>query len=179
MPDVMWSNVTVRNNLLTSLEYGPTKVGGDFICSNNYLKSLEFGPTSVGRHYFCSLNNLKTLVGAPSETFGDFSCSQNHLTSLEGVPMIIRGNLTANKNNLTSLKGIHKQIKQIDGSAFFEYNPIRSHVLGLLKIKNLIRVYLTGDEIEDIVNKYLKGDKDIFACQEELIEAGYPEFAQL
>lgn len=34
-------------------------------------------------------------------------------------------------------------------------------------------------DVQNIINKHLKGDRDVFACQEELIEAGYDEFAQL
>jgi hypothetical protein len=48
-----------------------------------------------------------------------------------------------------------------------------------LKIDGLTQVLLDNKPVQKIINKYLKGDRDIFACQEVLIEAGFPEFAQL
>jgi hypothetical protein len=66
-------------------------------------------------------------------------------------------------------------------------------VLGLLLIKNLSSVtfnqYKSGselnkklDKVNDIINKYLpntRGNDAVFDCQEELIEAGFEEYAQL
>ncbi len=101
------------------------------------------------------------------------------LDSLEGAPSSIGGNLYCSINNFTSLHNIHKIIKHIGGHADFRYNPITSHVLGLLLIDGLLFVMLGNEKVEDIINKHLEGDRDVFACQEELIEAGYEEFAQL
>jgi hypothetical protein len=101
------------------------------------------------------------------------------LDSLEGAPSSIGGNLYCSNNNFTSLHNIHKIIKHIGGHADFRYNPITSHVLGLLLIDGLLFVMLGNEKVEDIINKHLEGDRDVFACQEELIEAGYEEFAQL
>ena len=101
------------------------------------------------------------------------------LDSLEGVPSSIGINLYCSNNNFTSLHNIHKKIKYIGGLASFNKCPITSHVLGLLLIDGLQQVYLDTNGVEDIINKHLKGDRDVFACQEELIEAGFDEFAQL
>ena len=101
------------------------------------------------------------------------------LDSLEGAPSSIGGNLYCSNNNFTSLHNIHKKIKYIGGFASFNECPITTHVLGLLLIDGLQQVYLNTNGVEDIINKHLKGDRDVFACQEELIEAGYEEFAQL
>ena len=60
----------------------------------------------------------------------------------------------------------------------FTNNPIESHVLGLLKIKGLQEVRLDDIQLTKIINKYLPLG-DLLDCQEELIEAGYEEFAQL
>jgi hypothetical protein len=73
---------------------------------------------------------------------------------------------------------------------------IESHVLGLLKIEGLrCAVFSVSDRISDgasskyqshkfhkldeIINRHLLTGKDIFACQEELIEAGFEEYAKL
>ena len=65
------------------------------------------------------------------------------------------------------------------GKADFEKNPITSCVLGLLLIDGLRGVWFDNGKLEIIMNKHLAGDRDVFACQEELIEAGFDEYAQL
>jgi hypothetical protein len=57
-------------------------------------------------------------------------------------------------------------------------NPILSNVLGLLKIEGLMVVYLLNKEVQAIINKYLPMG-DIFKCQEELIEAGFEDYAKI
>jgi hypothetical protein len=136
-------------------------------------------PEHYPGNFFCSRKNLTSLKGAPSSVGGDFDCYNNVLTSLEGGPSFIGGNFYCYKNNLTSLHNIYKQIKHIGGFATFNYNPIKSHVLGLLLIEGLTSVRFDNLEVTNIINKHLKGDRDVFACQEELIEAGLEDFAQL
>lgn len=126
----------------------------------------------------CANLRLTSLKGSPESAKG-YYCFNNELTSLEGIPSVILGNLLANKNKLTSLQGIHKQIKHITGTANFEDNPIKSHVLGLLKINGLTRVWLDNKTLQWILNKHLANNRDIFACQEELIEEGLETFAKL
>ena len=129
----------------------------------------------------CSRNELYTLglENIPSRISGYFYCSVNKLTSLEGAPSSIGGDLDCFSNCLSSLHNIHKQIKHIGGYADFRKNPITSCVLGLLLINGLTDIFLDNKNVQSIINKHLKGDRDIFACQEELIENGFDEYAQL
>ena len=136
-------------------------------------------PMHFNGHFSCSNKKLTSLKGAPSSVSGYFSCYSNNLTSLEGAPSSVGGHFVCSRNKLTSLHNIHKQIKHIGLYAYFECNPITSCVLGLLLIDGLEKVYLDTNGVEDIINKHLKGERDVFACQEELIEAGFDEFAQL
>ena len=152
---------------------------GSFYCSHNKLESLKGAPSYIGGGFYSNNCSLKTLEGAPRKVEEDFSCFNNDISSLEGAPEFIGGHFNCHTNNLTSLHNIHKQIKHIGGHVSFENNPIKSHVLGLLLIDGLQLVFLDIEEVEKILNKHLKGDRDIFACQEELIEAGFDEYAQL
>ena len=136
-------------------------------------------PMHFNGHFSCSNKKLTSLKGAPSSVSGYFSCYSNNLTSLEGAPSSVGGHFVCSRNKLTSLHNIHKQIKHIGLNANFEFNPITSCVLGLLLIDGLKTVYLGNTKVQDILNKHIKGDKDIFACQEELIENGFDEFAKL
>jgi Leucine-rich repeat (LRR) protein len=171
-------NFNCFNNKLTSLTGAPASVGGDFYCSSNQLTSLTGAPTSVTGYFYCFGNQLTSLTGAPTTVTGGFNCYNNQLTSLTGAPTTVGGHFDCSSNQLTSLKDIHKQIKSIGETLYLSGNPIKTHVLGLLKIKRLKSVELDNKEVEKILNKYLP-EGDLLDCQEELIEAGLDEFAQL
>ena len=133
--------------------------GGDFNCSDTRLTSLKGAPSHADGYFYCSDNRLVSLVGAPSHVDGSFSCSVN---------------------KLTSLKDVHKHITEIKGKFYAVGNPITSHVLGLLLIKGATRVYLDNKQVEEILNRHLgEGRAGMLMAQEELIEAGLEEFAQL
>ena len=137
--------------------------------------------------FVCSECNLTSLKGSPEEIKGDFDCSgNNNLTSLEFGPKIVNGDYLCNGCNLTSLHNIHKYTQQISNKFFCGGNPIKSHILGLLLIKDLMEVACYEDDImyepAQIINKYLEqpmSKQRMFDCQEELIQAGFKEYAQL
>ena len=177
-PSVVKGNFSCFNNNLTSLQGAPSAVKGGFYCSYNNLTSLEGAPSAVKGNFNCAANNLTSLEGAPSVVNNDFSCDNNKLTSLEGAPSVVNNDFYCFSNNLTSLAGIHKIIKEIHGCANFESNPIKSSVLGLMRIKGLTRVFLDNKQVMYILNKYLAGDRDIIKCQSELLDAGLEEYAK-
>ena len=111
---------------------------------------------------------------------GIFYCAHNKLTSLDGTPSHVNGNFDCSYNKLTSLKDVHKHITEIKGEFYAIKNPIESHVLGLLLIKGVTEVRLDNKQVEEILNRHLgKGRAGMLMAQEELIEAGLEEFAQL
>lgn len=180
-PPTVKNNFHCNHNNLTSLVGGPTKVGGVYDAAHNQLTSLEGAPEEVNE-FNCANNQLKTLQGAPKKVGYDFFFGFNPLTSLEGSPIEVIGRYSCYHNKLlTNLKGIHKHIKTIKGTATFEGCPLTSHVLGLMKIEGLQRVEFNNalDGVEKIINKHLKGERNIFDCQAELEDAGFEEFAQL
>ena len=154
--------------------------GGSFNCSHNELTSLEGAPSHVNGNFDCSVNLLTSLEGAPSHVGGYFSCSVNNLTSLDGAPSHAGGSFYCAFNELTSLKDVHKHIAEIKGEFCAVANPINSHVLGLLLIKGVTKVQLDNKQVEEILNRHFgKGRVGMLMAQEELIEAGLEEFAQL
>ena len=66
--------------------------------------------------------------------------------------------------------------------------PIKSHILGVLLIRGVTELQISKAEDDNdlieavkIINKWLKepiSKKRLLDCQEEMIEAGYEEFAQ-
>ena len=166
-------------NQLTSLEGGPKEVDGNFACYDNKLTSLKGGPKEVDGNFSCFNNKLTSLIGSPQKVGADFICASNKLTSLEGCPQKVVGDFYCSENQLTNLKDIHKHIKFINGFANFYSNPIESHVVGLLLIDGLEHVYLDNEQVRDIINKHLNVGRDVFECIDELLEAGFPEFAKI
>lgn len=185
-------NFYCSGNELTSLEGAPREVDGNFGCINNNLVNLKGGPDVVKGNYRCGDNKLTSLEGAPRTIEqGYFSCADNkrgNLTSLVHAPEMIDGHFNCNGNKITSLKDIHKIIKVMDGNFMAEENPIESHVLGVLLIKGCIGIKLSNSPVEKILNKYLgavreadksRAHKDLIACQSELLDAGFDDYAQL
>ena len=124
--------------------------------------------------------NLTSLKGAPQEVGGSFYCYNNQLTSLEGAPQKVNGDFSCYDNPIKSLKGIGKTyMKEINGFINLDHCPIESHMLGLLKVKGLTFIKFNQNrKVEEIINKHLK-TRDLLACQDELIENGLEEYAQL
>jgi hypothetical protein len=131
---------------------------GDFKCYNKHLTSLE---------------------GCPQIIKGDFICYNNKLQSLQYCPQIVEGNFTCSYNKLPSLQNIHKYCNQIDGNLWVDINPIKSHVLGVMLIENITRVVFDNKQVQKIINTHLKTDRDVYLCQDNLIKAGFAEYAQL
>ncbi len=154
-----------------------------FACKNMQLTSLKGSPKEIlGGQFACSFNKLTSLKYSPEQVQLYFECSNNKLTSIEFVPKIIGSYLDCENNQITSLKNIHKYIDKMDGSLYFDRNPIKSHVLGVLLVNGCSFIELSNTKIQEILNKYLrqnKGREALYDCQEELINAGFEEYAQL
>ena len=62
-----------------------------------------------------------------------------------------------------------------------EKNPIKSAVLGVLLIKGLKKIEIDNQNVQNILNKHLpsKGMASVLDAQEELVDAGLEDFAEL
>lgn len=175
------------HNQLTSLDGCPRRIDDAFVCYGNKILSLVGGPEFVGGKYLCGDNALTTLKGAPGVINDSFVCALNKLRSLAGGPSIVHGLYRCSRNKIKSFKDVHKHVKEINGGFVAYDNPIESHVLGLLLISGLKRIILADDDyvgdltlVEEILNRHLgKGRVGMLQAQEELMEAGLEEFAQL
>jgi hypothetical protein len=162
-----------RNDKLTSLEGAPQKIDGDFICDSN--------------------KNITSLKGMPQEGVREIHSVGCSLTSFEGCPKKVERGVFATGNPIKNLKNIHKIFDAINGEMELP-DSIESNILGLLKIKNLRKIsFFAGEkspiktsketktEISNIINKYLPNptSAQIIDCQNELIEAGFEEYAEL
>jgi hypothetical protein len=185
----------VKEKNLIGLFIKARGLGGDVMSHPQNFDKITI--ETPQKHWYVAFNcdklELTSLKGSPATTVSYFSCSENKLTSLEYATPVVNGDFYCDKNLLTSLKDIHKICKQIDGNFVAASNPIKSHVLGLLLIKNLNGVTFSTlsalsdtdeilEDVEDILNKYLpnkNGNKNVLACQNELLDRGFDEYAQL
>ena len=119
-------NLSMKN--LTKLPIKFNKVIGSFYCSyNNQLTSLEYGPIKVGGDFHCHDNKLTSLKGSPKEVGKDFSCYNNQLTSLEYGPIKVGGSFYC-INNIEPyiepfvINYINNNVAKIDSTRYKKVN---------------------------------------------------------
>jgi len=177
--------LSVSFNVLESLEYSPKEVF-IFSCSSNILTSLVGCPQIVHNNFYATNNKLTSLVGLPEKMKGELSLRGNKINSLKGIPKLLTA-LDLFDNQITNLKDIHKMLPRLVENNFlsvfnFAKNPLTSHILGLLLIEGHFEVILPDHlgNAQDIVNRHLLSKRrDVFECQQELIDAGFKELAKL
>ena len=174
-----------ENYQLTSLEGVPSHIKGDFdmaFCKK--LTSFEHGPEKVDGGVNATWSGLTSLKGCPKIINRHFDCDSCKITEIDDTPEHISEDWNLANNQITSLKGIEK-LTRCDGSIYLSGNPIRSSVLGLLKIQNLTNVYFSPSDPEpmiqalNIIKKHLgKGRAGMIDAQQELMDNGLDEFAE-
>lgn len=174
-------NVKLVDKSATSLSGAPRVVKGDFNFSYSRVEKFDGWPEDVSGNLSCNSSRLTSLVGSPKRVGGTFNCSDNQLTSLRYGPGWIYHYLNACSNPITDLKDVNKHIHFVGREIWLAECPIKSHVLGVLLIDGLQKILLDDQTVEEILNKYLpsKGIESALLAQEELIQAGLEEFAQL
>jgi hypothetical protein len=148
----------------------------------------KYDLTEMTENVYVSARGLTSLtqISFAERLEGNLFCERNKLVNLEGCPPYIGGSLSVINNPISSLTGVHRIVRHVS-NIWLPYS-IQSSILGLLKIEGLHRV-IAGGEMSPggdrfdlairLINKHLRGDRDILACQEELIDNGLEEFAQL
>ena len=157
-------------------KYKGKRYEGHFSVADMNLESLNGCPSEVVGQFVCANNKLTNLIGGPTEV-KFINAYGNNLTSLSGAPSIIHRSGDFKENKLENLHNIHKEILEAE-ELWFQDNPIKSHILCLLKIRNLKIVYFDDKTLESIITKYLPRG-NLLECQQELIDAGFEDFAQL
>ena len=121
------------------------------------------------------VNGHFTKDGSKLKVTGDFDFFNNQLKSLEGCPQIVGGDFSCIKNKeLTSLARINFYVHEINGASGADFSgcPIKSNVLGILKIRGLKKVKFDDKQLEEIMNRHLPmGDST--DCIDDLLDAGY------
>jgi hypothetical protein len=177
-------NITITNKNIVNgkLKKQYPNITGDFISSCPELTSLEGCPDEVGGNFNCFGTKITSLKGAPSTVGRVFSCTSTNITSLEGAPKKVGADFYCTDTKITSLEGIGKDyLQEIKGGLYLNScKQLTSHMLGILKIKNLKKIeFDVNKHVETIFNKHLSSNRDMTECQMDLIEAGFKEYAKL
>lgn len=146
-----------------------------------FLKTLQtertVHPVAMGNNHISAFGNC------PEELNATLCVAGLPITSFEGIPKIIHGMLDISTlPKIKTYHNIHKYVHQIKGNLYCDFKP---SLLGLLAIKGVTKITVfnpfdinSGSKISDILNTHL-ADRDLNACQEDLIDAGYIQQARL
>lgn len=114
-----------------------------FSCNQNELTSLEFGPQIVNGNYRCSGNKLSNLIGAPnSVSSGVFSCAQNPLVSLDGLPKRMHKIRISYRKDLPLLKLLFVNVSNVKFSIENTNAVDDSDIDRVEQIEDILRRYL-------------------------------------
>lgn len=172
------------NKGLTSLtDFDLSEIVNSINVSGNSLSNLEGCPTVLKGSLNVSRNKVPlSLKGCPKKIGRDLNLSNCELLDLDELPLIIGNQLTLWNSKITSLEGIGKRYvrscKHID---LQRCDYLKSNILGLLTVKKLIDIDCDRESqpLRIISRAILSGDHDIMEVREELIQAGFKEFAKL
>ncbi len=174
---VITGSFNCNNTMITSLTNAPVSVGS-FDCSRTKITSLEGAPRRVLKYFDCSVTDITSFRGAPEYVGGNLHAGFTPITDVQHFPKYVGRNASITNTDISSLHNAHHYLHdvKIGGQLFL---PDRcTHLLSLIYCNDISKI--GGPAGSYIMNKHLaKKERDIFACQEELIEAGFIEQAKL
>lgn len=181
-----WSAIEKFSELISTKTIDLSSLGVEFetitFFSSSHENALRLFSNSVD-NIQKALNVLKEheiILSVQTSNKIIFIADDIKIEDFKNLPRRIMSSFECDSDHLLSLHNLHKFVEQIDGHATFNCN-ITSSVLSLLQIKGLKNVAFGGNtnyKIEKIINKYLP-EGDIMECQDELMEAGFMEYAKL
>lgn len=148
------------------------------MCAIDIDKVSEDGCVTVTVHTAVDLSGrqLKEFPVKFGVVEGNFDCSGNRLHSLSRFPSKVKGDLYCCGNQIRSLEGI-AEVLHVEGRLCVCGNPIERSGVGAVLIEPLTAVY--GDSRAfAIINEHVGSPKDVFDCQEKLIDGGLDPFAE-
>lgn len=151
----------------------------------------DVGSMIVEAEELSSFKNFPEILDATmSNTSLLFNGIYRKLKSLEGItPYCLKDVYLGGVENISYSK-CDKHVKQIDGNLTINGN-YKGPILSILNISDLYMIdyaiplglmYPNADNVDSvkkIVNKHLQSDRDVLECQEDLITAGYKDYAKL
>lgn len=137
---------------------------------------------SCASDFTITSDNLLSLKGVPRSIGGAFKLKADGFTSVEYLPEEAE-DIFIHTSGIVELKGIEKWVKNT--YSIYVPHDVKG-LLSLVKIKSLNLISTWSNASDDlkraceIVTKYCEANThDVFACQEELIDAGLKDYAEL
>ncbi len=164
---------------ITSLEYSPHTVNGDYtITLNEYLHSLQYCPSEINGNFNCAGSAITSLEFSPSKVNEWCYFNKTKITSLEYAPLIVGKSFTCNDTNIKDLKAIGRKYLREIGQDLYLPGTIESNILGLCLIKKVqeIKFQSSLQELSTIIKKHLHTPGD--ECAEELTQNGFNDYAK-
>ena len=187
----------ISRNKLSSLQYAPTNIRGDFYFSTNLISSLDELKhiNHIGGGIYCGHNNITSLSGSPYKINGSFFCSYNPLKSLNGGPTVVNGDFGCAGIDLKSLSGVPSTINGKFIITVYPTTPLLKillidgiHDFVFIEPKTQIddtSLYPPPNSnssisiLTSIFNKYYGKKNSVLLAGMELLKAGYGSNAKL
>lgn len=170
-----------------AIPYPIGNVKGDFALIGSAITSLENMPVAIADSLLLMCPRLKSFVGCTQQIGGDVILEGMGINTFDGITSRIPGTLKLKNTHARTPAGwstLHRAVKSVH-HIVLDRSEVDAHLLGILMIPNLQTLnlsHMAPDKLSELVNTYLSQppeQRDIFEFQEQLIENGFPEQAQL
>lgn len=168
---------------LGSLKYtiknGKMDTQGNFHLDDAEITHIPIPFGVIGGSFQANIETLKSFVNFPEKILGNLYAYDTNVESFEGLHTEVDGGVDLTMNQkLSDWVGVYKHLPRIGGGLKFDVDYVKRGGLGVLLIKELPEISSGNSEVDAIINKYLKSDRNVFDCQEELIDAGFAHLAR-
>lgn len=201
-----WMTEKELNNLFNNDNFAKISAVADFKIQSTsksleYLKDTEFGNVDITNKskvnvkvagFLNSHDSSVRFSNMKIDDFGTINCKKLLIANCD-VGDAIKGSfpecelLSILSCVIKSFKNIHKSFPKLGQFTSFNNRGPSSNMLGIMKIKslaynNIIQGSGWNKEYEDavgIIKKGMRTNKDILEVQQDLINAGFEEYASL
>jgi len=168
---------------LGSLKYtiksGKMDTQGNFHLDDAKITHIPVPFGVIGGSFQANIETLKSFENFPTRILGNLYAYDTNVESFDGLQTEVDGGVDLTMNQkLIDWVGVYKHLPRIGGALKFDVDYVKRGGLGVLLIKELSEISSGNSDVDAIINKYLRSDRNIFDCQEELIDAGFAHLAR-
>lgn len=162
-----------------TIENGKINTQGAFYLDDEEITHIPVPFGTVSGSFQANIETLKSFENFPELIKGNLYAYDTDIDSFDGLHTEVDGGVDFTMNEkLTDWVGIYKHLIRISDRLKFDVDYIERGGLGILLIKEVQEISSGNSDVDDIFNKYLKGDRNVLDCQEELIDAGFARLAR-
>ena len=162
-----------------TIENGKLNTQGAFYLDDQEITHVPVPFGTVGGSFQANIETLKSFENFPEFIKGNLYTYDTDIDSFDGLHTEVDGGVDFTMNEkLTDWVGVYKHLIRVSGRLKFDVDYIKRGGLGILLIKEVEEISSGDSDVDKIFNKYLKGDRNVLDCQEELIDAGFARLAR-